>query len=190
VRAIISHVLEKCTVDFKELKRDTALLERVIDEEPFPRITYKDAVESLQQQGSQIKWGDDLGGGDETIISEAHDKPVFVCNYPAEAKAFYMEDSPDGDGTVLCSDLLAPAGYGEIIGGSERVSSYERLEEKIKEADLPREAFEWYLDLRKFGTFQHSGFGLGLERTVGWICGIPHVREAIPFPRMMKRLYP
>jgi len=190
VKYLIRHVLEHCGNDFRELKRDTSLLEGIAGSEPFVRVSYSEAVEYLKEQGSEIAWGNDLGGRDETMVSEKYDTPVFVYNYPAEAKAFYMEDAPEGDGTVLCSDLLAPEGYGEIIGGSERMSDYDSLREKIREAGLPEEAYQWYLDIRKYGTFQHAGFGLGLERTVSWLCGIPHVREAIPFPRMMKRLYP
>lgn len=190
VTYIVRHVLEHCPGDLRELERDTSSLEKVADGEPFPRISYSEAVEYLQKQGSNITWGEDLGGSDETKISEKYDKPVFVYNYPAEAKPFYMENSPEDENTVLCSDLLAPEGYGEIIGGSERMSDYQELEKNIKQAGLPDDAYRWYLDLRTYGTFQHAGFGLGLERTVTWMCGIPHVREAIPFPRMMKRLYP
>jgi len=190
VKFILRHVLEQCAEDLEELKRDTGPLRKAAEDTPWPRITYKEAVAWLADRGSDISWGQDLGGGDETLLSKRYETPVFICNYPAEAKAFYMADAPEGDGTVLCNDLLAPEGYGEIIGASERESDYERLREKIESAGLPRDAYEWYLDLRKYGTFRHAGFGLGLERTVAWLCGIPHVREAIPFPRMLKRLYP
>ncbi len=190
VRHIITHVLNSCTGDLKELERDTAPLEKVITDEPFPRITYTEAVKTLQGKGSEITWGEDLGGTDETLVSEDYEKPVFICNYPKEAKAFYMAENPDEEGTVLCDDLIAPGGHGEIIGASERMTDHDRLLAKIEEQGLPRDGYEWYLDLRKYGSFQHSGFGMGIERTVGWLAGIPHVREAIPFPRMMKRLYP
>ncbi|MDQ3809104.1 MAG: asparagine--tRNA ligase, partial [Chloroflexota bacterium] len=144
----------------------------------------------LQQKGSGIRWGDDLGAEDEVLLVEDHDKPVFVYNYPKEAKAFYMKENPDDPRTVLCDDLLAPEGYGEIIGGSQREDDYDRLLTRITQEALPVAAYEWYLDLRKYGTFVHSGFGLGVERTVAWICGVPHVRETIAFPRMMNRLRP
>lgn len=190
VRHVLRHVLTNCAADLKELGRDPKPLEAVLTDEPFPRLKYTAAVEMLKANGSSIAWGDDLGGGDETIISQAHAKPVFVYNYPRTAKPFYMARSNDGEDTVLCDDLLAPEGVGEIIGASERIADHATLVAAIKEGNLPPESYEWYLDLRKFGTFQHAGFGMGLERTVGWICGIPHVREAIPFPRLMRRLYP
>ena len=157
---------------------------------PFPRINYNDAVTILQSKGSSVTWGDDLGAEDEALLVEGHDRPVFIFNYPKQAKAFYMKENPDDPRTVLCDDCLAPEGYGEIIGGSQREDDHDKLLARIKEENLPVEAYNWYLDLRKYGTFVHSGFGLGLERTVGWICGIHHIREAIAFPRTMNRLRP
>jgi asparaginyl-tRNA synthetase len=157
---------------------------------PFPRIPYTDAVRILQEKGSEIEWGQDLGAPEETLISEDHDRPVFVINYPKAAKAFYMKENPDDPRTVLCDDCIAPDGYGEIIGGSQREDDHDRLLARIRDEELPEESYKWYLELRRFGTFPHSGFGLGLERTVTWITGRAHLREAIPFPRMLNRLYP
>jgi asparaginyl-tRNA synthetase len=170
------------------LERDLSKLESI--RAPFPRIDYSDAVKTLQAKGSGITWGDDLGAEDEALLVADHDRPIFVVNYPKEAKAFYMKENPADPRTVLCSDLLAPEGYGEIIGGSQREDDYDKLVARIKEEGLPLEAYDWYLDLRKYGTFVHSGFGLGLERTVAWVCGLQHIREAIAFPRMMYRLRP
>ncbi len=188
VSYVVQRALEKCGAELEEVGRDTSSLERV--EPPFPRISYTDAVELLQEEGSEIEWGEDLGGADETIVAEAFEKPVFVHDYPKEAKAFYMKENPDDPRTVLCNDLLAPEGYGEIIGGSQREDDLDRLLARIREEELPEEAYGWYLDLRRYGTFPHSGFGLGLERTVAWITGRHHVRELIPFPRMLNRLTP
>jgi asparaginyl-tRNA synthetase len=157
---------------------------------PFPRLDYTDAVALVQSKGSETTWGEDLGAEDEALIVADYDKPVFVFNYPKEAKAFYMKENPADPRTVLCDDLLAPEGYGEIIGGSQREDDYDKLVARLEEEKLPRAAYEWYLDLRRYGTFTHAGFGLGLERTVAWICGIQHVREVIAFPRMMHRLKP
>lgn len=157
---------------------------------PFPRISYDEAVEILQKNGSEIQWGEDLGGGDETIIANQFDRPVFVHGYPAEIKAFYFKPHPERPEIVLGSDLLAPEGYGEIIGGGERISDLDLLMQRLKEHNLPEENYQWYLDLRRYGSVPHSGFGLGLERTVSWICGLSHLREAIPFPRLLNRLYP
>ena len=185
---IVERVLERRRDDLEVLERDVAKLETI--KAPFPRIDYSDAVEILQKKGSEIKWGDDLGAPDETLLAEDHDRPVFVMNYPKEAKAFYMKENPADPRTVLCDDLLAPEGYGEIIGGSQREDDYDKLLHRIREEGLPEESYGWYLDLRKYGTFVHSGFGLGLERTIAWICGRQHIRECIPFPRMMYRLYP
>jgi asparaginyl-tRNA synthetase len=188
----VSYIVQRCLERRKEelavLERDVSKLEAV--NPPFPRIDYTDAVKILQEKGSAVKWGDDLGAEDETLLGEGHDRPVFVFNYPKEAKAFYMKENPADPRTVLCDDCLAPEGYGEIIGGSQREDDHDRLLHRIREEGLPVEAYGWYLDLRKYGTFVHSGFGLGLERTVAWICGIPHLREAIAFPRMMHRLRP
>jgi len=188
VAYLVHRCLERRRGELAELERDTSKLESVVA--PFPRLDYSDAIPLLQKKGSQIKWGDDLGAEDEALIVADYDRPVFVFNYPKEAKAFYMKENPDDPRTVLCDDLLAPEGYGEIIGGSQREDDYDRLLHRIKEEGLPLDAYGWYLDLRRYGTFPHSGFGLGLERTVAWICGLPHIRETIPFPRMMNRLKP
>ena len=188
VSYIVARALETRTEELKELERDTAPLERVTT--PFPRISYSDAVTKLNSLGSDIQWGSDLGGDDETLLAQQYDRPVFVFNYPREVKAFYMKENPDDPRTVLGNDCLAPEGYGEIIGGSQREDDYDRLLARIREQGLDPEAYRWYLDLRRYGTFVHSGFGLGLERTVAWICGIPHIREAIAFPRQIHRLYP
>jgi asparaginyl-tRNA synthetase len=188
VSYLVGRALERCAGELEVLERDTSKLERV--QAPFPRISYTEAVEILKGKGSEIEWGKDLGGADETLLSEDHDLPVFVYNYPREAKAFYMKENPDDPRTVLCNDLLAPDGYGEIIGGSQREDDLDRLLARIREEGLPEEAYSWYLDLRRYGTFVHSGFGLGVERTVAWITGRPHIRELIPFPRLMNRLTP
>src|SRR5512145_53187 len=188
VSYVVRRALERCADELKELERDTAPLERVLP--PFPRIPYTEAVEILKRKGSAIQWGDDLGAEDEALLVEDHDRPIFVFNYPKEAKAFYMKENPDDPRTVLCDDCLAPEGYGEIIGGSQREDDYDKLVERIKAEGLPMDAYGWYLDLRKYGTFTHAGFGLGLERTVAWICGTPHIREVIAFPRLMNRLWP
>jgi asparaginyl-tRNA synthetase len=188
VSYIVQRCLERRRAELDELERDVSKLETVLT--PFPRIDYTDAIRILEQKGSSAKWGDDLGAEDESLLVEGHDRPVFIYNYPKEAKAFYMKENPADPRTVLCDDLLAPEGYGEIIGGSQREDDYDRLLHRIQEEGLPVEAYSWYLDLRKYGTFVHSGFGLGLERTVSWICGLPHLREAIAFPRMMHRLRP
>jgi len=185
---IVRRALERCGDELRTVERDTSGLERV--EPPFPRVSYTEAVEILHEEGSEIAWGDDLGGADETILAERFDRPVFVHDYPKEAKAFYMKENPADPRTVLCNDLLAPEGYGEIIGGSQREDDLDRLLARIREEGLPEEAYGWYLDLRRYGTFPHSGFGLGVERTVAWITGRPHVRELIPFPRMLNRLTP
>ena len=185
---VVKRVLERRQEELKILERDTSKLETVVA--PFPRIDYSDAVKILEEKGSSVKWGDDLGAEDESLLVEAYDRPVFIYNYPKEAKAFYMKENPEDPRTVLCDDLLAPEGYGEIIGGSQREDDYDKLLHRIQEEGLPVDAYSWYLDLRKYGTFVHSGFELGLERTVSWICGLPHLREAIAFPRMMHRLRP
>ncbi|HEY4647595.1 MAG TPA: asparagine--tRNA ligase [Gemmatimonadales bacterium] len=188
VSAIVSRALDRRGEELKELERDTAALEGVLP--PFPRISYSDAVTRLNALGSDISWGSDLGGDDETLLAQQYDRPVFVFNYPRQVKAFYMKENPEDPRTVLNNDCLAPEGYGEIIGGSQREDDYDKLLARIKEQGLDPEAYRWYLDLRKYGTFVHSGFGLGIERTVAWICGIPHIREAIAFPRQIHRLYP
>ena len=188
VSHIVARTLDRRKEELKELERDTELLERVLA--PFPRISYSDAVTKLNTLGSDISWGSDLGGDDETLLAKEYDRPVFVYNYPRQVKAFYMKENPDDPRTVLNNDCLAPEGYGEIIGGSQREDNYDKLLARIKEQGLDPEVYRWYLDLRKYGTFVHSGFGLGVERTVAWICGIPHIREAIAFPRQIHRLYP
>ena len=190
VSYIVGRALERCAEELKVLERDTAPLERVASDDPFPRISYSDAVEILRGKGSDIEWGEDLGAPDEVLLTEDHDLPVFVYNYPKAAKAFYMKENPEDPRTVLCDDLLAPEGYGEIIGGSQREDDLDRLRARIREENLPEEAYGWYLDLRRYGGFVHSGFGLGVERTVAWITGRHHIREMIPFPRLMNRLTP
>ena len=188
----VSYLVQRCltrrATELKELGRDFAPLETV--KAPFPRIPYGEAVTILQGKGSDIKWGDDLGAEDEALLVADYDRPVFVCNYPKEAKAFYMKENPEDPRTVLCADLLAHEGYGEIIGGSQREDDHDKLVARIRHEGLPMDAYDWYLDLRKYGTFVHSGFGLGLERTVAWICGVQHIRECIAFPRMMHRVRP
>lgn len=188
VSHVVQSVLKNCQRELKTLERDTTKLQNVVA--PFPRITYDDAIKLLQEKGSEIKWGDDFGAPDETLIAEHYDKPVFITHYPTEIKAFYMKPHPERPEVVLCADLIAPEGYGEIIGGSQRIDDPVLLEERFREQELSEEAYQWYLDLRKYGTVPHSGFGLGLERTIAWICGLDHVRETIPFPRMLYRLYP
>jgi asparaginyl-tRNA synthetase len=188
VSYIVGRVLDRRKEELKELERDTAPLERVLA--PFPRISYTDAVSKLRGLGSDLSWGGDLGGDDETLLAKEFDRPVLVYNYPRQVKAFYMKENPEDPRTVLNNDCLAPEGYGEIIGGSQREDNYDKLLARIMEQGLDPEVYRWYLDLRKYGTFVHSGFGLGVERTVAWICGIPHIREAIAFPRQIHRLYP
>ncbi len=188
VSYIVGRALERSAEPLKELERDTAPLARVVA--PFPRISYTDAVARLNALGSDIQWGSDLGGDDETLLARQYDCPVFVFNYPGAVKAFYMKENPDDSRTVLGNDCLAPEGYGEIIGGSQREDDYDRLLARIEAQGLDPAAYGWYLDLRRYGTFVHSGFGLGLERTVAWICGLAHIREAIAFPRQLHRLYP
>ncbi|MDF2570075.1 MAG: asnS [Sporomusa sp.] len=185
---VIERVLAKCQNELKTLDRDIEKLKAITL--PFPRISYTDAVELLKQSGEEFTWGEDFGAPHETIISSHFDAPVFVHRYPTEIKAFYMKPDPDNPSVVLGADLLAPEGYGEIIGGGQRIDDLALLEQRIEEHKLPKEAFEWYLDLRRFGTVPHSGFGLGLERTVAWLCGLEHIRETIPFPRMLHKMYP
>ena len=186
--ALVRDVLSRCGEELKILGRDVGRLEKVTP--PFPRIDYGEAVKWLQQQGQAIEWGSDLGAEDETLLANRYEKPVFVVNYPKKAKAFYMKENPDDPQTVLCADLLAPEGYGEIIGGSQREDDHDKLLARIHEEKLPEHAYTWYLELRRFGSVPHSGFGIGLERTVTWLCGSHHIREAIPFPRTISRLYP
>ena len=188
VAFIVKRVLEERKPQLEKLGRSVGALEKVVP--PFPRLKYDEAVEILKAKGSAIKWGDDFGAVEETELSQAFDKPVFVWGYPSQCKAFYMKASPEDPRITLSADLIAPEGYGEIVGGGQREDSLEVLEKKIEEMGLPREAFEWYLDLRRYGSVEHGGFGLGLERTVAWICGIEHVRETIPFARMLNRFTP
>jgi asparaginyl-tRNA synthetase len=188
VAFLVQRCLERCPEALATLGRDTSKLAPV--KPPFPRLEYTDAVEILKKKGSEITWGQDLGAEDEALLVADYDRPIFVMNYPKEAKAFYMKENPADPRTVLCSDCLAPEGYGEIIGGSQREDDHDKLLARIKHEGLPLDAYDWYLDLRKYGTFVHSGFGLGLERTVAWICGLQHIREASLFPRMMYRLKP
>jgi asparaginyl-tRNA synthetase len=188
VSFIVQSVLRNCKQELAALERDTTKLENVIA--PFPRITYDEAVEMLQKDGHEIEWGEDFGAPHETAIAEKFDKPVFITHYPAEIKAFYMKPHPDRPEVVLCADLIAPEGYGEIIGGSQRIDDEELMKQRFDEHNLSLDSYQWYLDLQKYGSVPHSGFGLGLERTVGWVCGTEHVRETIPFPRLLNRLYP
>lgn len=188
VAFVVRRVLERRRTELQTLERKVAPLEKCTP--PFPRLSYDDAVKMLQQKGSEIEWGGDFGGGDETILSESFEKPVLVHRYPAHVKAFYMAPDPARPEVALCADMLAPEGYGEIIGGGERLADFDLLLRRIEEAKLPRQAFEWYLDLRRYGTVPHAGFGMGIERVVAWICGLEHVRETIPFPRMLYRLTP
>jgi asparaginyl-tRNA synthetase len=188
IAAVVSRVLDKRRTELTLLERDTSKLEAI--QAPFPRITYDEAAKILVDKGLPFQYGTDLGGTDETVLSEQFDRPVCVTHYPANVKAFYMKPDPQQPDKALCVDVLAPEGYGEIIGGGQRIDDYDLLVQRIKEHNLPIEAFEWYLDLRRYGTVPHGGFGMGIERCVAWICGLEHVRETIPYPRMLYRLYP
>lgn len=188
ITSIVKHVLEHCQQELNLLERDQEPLKRV--EAPFIRMTHKEAVEKLREMGSDIGEVDDLGADDETMLTKTYDKPIFIEKYPAAVKAFYMKRDPENDSLVLNNDLLAPEGYGEIIGGSAREDDYDTLLKRIQEHQLPEKDFAWYLDLRKYGSVPHAGFGFGLERIVAWICGLHHVRETIPFPRLLNRLEP
>lgn len=189
VEHIVQSVLANCKLDLERLGRDTSKLENI--KAPFPRISYDDAIKLLHEQGfDDIEWGDDFGAPHETAIANSFDKPVFITCYPVGIKPFYMQPHPDRDDVVLCADLIAPEGYGEIIGGSERIYDYDLLKSRLGEHNLPLDAYAWYLELRQHGSVPHSGFGLGLERTVAWISGTEHIRETIPFPRLLNRLYP
>jgi asparaginyl-tRNA synthetase len=185
---VVAQVLDQRRRELKVLERDTTKLESV--KAPFPRISYDDAVKLLQEKGQAIEWGGDFGGSDETVLSEQFDRPVVVHRYPSGIKAFYMKPDPDRPELSLSADVLAPEGYGEIIGGGQRIDDYDLLVSRIKEHQLPQDAFEWFLDLRRYGSVPHGGFGMGIERLVAWICGLEHVRETIPYPRMLYRLYP
>jgi len=188
VSYIVSRALHNCKDELEILERDTTNLKKVSP--PFERITYDDAIKLLKADGFRIEWGEDFGGDEETAISSHFEKPVFVTDYPRKIKAFYMKENPERPELVKCADLLATEGYGEIIGGSQREDDYDKLLARMEEFGLPIEPYQWYLDLRKYGSVPHSGFGLGLERTIAWITGISHVREAIPFPRVLYRIYP
>lgn len=189
VSYIVQSVLKNCQTELKILNRDTEKLEKITA--PFPRISYDDAIKFLHEKGfDDIQWGDDFGAPHETAIAESYEKPVFITHYPTSLKPFYMQPAPDREDVVLCADLIAPEGYGEIIGGSERIHDFDLLKQRLEEHGLPLETYEWYLQLRQYGSVPHSGFGLGLERTVAWISGVEHVRESIPFPRLLNRLYP
>jgi asparaginyl-tRNA synthetase len=188
VEAIVDRVLERCKEELKTLERDVSKLENV--RRPFPRITYREAIELLASKGMPAKFGDDLGGDEETVIANSFDRPVMITRYPAAIKAFYMQPDPKDPSVALALDMIAPEGYGEIIGGSQRIHDHDLLLQRLKEHNLPIDRFQWYLDVRKYGTFPHSGFGMGIERVVAWISGVPHLREAIPYPRMLNRIYP
>lgn len=185
---LIERILEKRKKELEALDRDTRPLENV--KKPFPRLKYDEAVEKLKEKGSKMGWGDDFGAPEETLISELYERPVCITHFPAKIKAFYMQPDPERPDLVLGVDVLASEGYGEIIGGGQRIHNLRLLEEKIKEFKLPREAYEWFIDLRKYGSVPHAGFGLGIERTLAWICKIKHIRETIPFPRLLYRIYP
>jgi asparaginyl-tRNA synthetase len=188
VVSVVGRVLDKRRRELTVVERDASQLEAV--QKPFPRISYDEAIRTLQSKGLPIEWGGDFGGPDETTLSEQYDRPVMVHRYPAAVKAFYMKPDPDRPELALGVDVLAPEGYGEIIGGGERLADLDLLLQRIKEHNLPQDAFEWYLDLRRYGTVPHGGFGMGIERVVSWICKLDHVRETIPYPRMLYRLYP
>jgi len=188
VSYVIQRVLEEKKNELETIKRDTGRLENI--KPPFPRISYDEAVEILHKCGVEFEWGNDFGGGDETVLAEQFELPVFVHRYPSSVKAFYMKPDPERPEVCLSADLLAPEGYGEIIGGGQRIDDLELLASRIKEHNLPEEAYEWYMGLRRYGSVPHSGFGLGIERFVAWICGLDHVRETIPFPRLLNRIYP
>ena len=189
VSELVARVIERCKEDLERLERDISVLEPAT-RRPYPRIDYADAVEKLKGKGFDVNFGDDFGGDEETALADESGKPIMITRYPAAIKAFYMEPDPNDASRALAVDMIAPEGYGEIIGGSERIASYELLEKRIADHGLPRQAYEWYLDVRKYGGFPHSGFGMGTERVVTWLCGLSHLREAIPYPRMINRLYP
>ena len=188
IEYIVGRAVERCTEELKTLERDVTKLENV--KKPFPRITYREAIELLASKGLPAKFGDDLGGDEETVIANSFDRPVIISRYPAAIKAFYMQPAPEDATLALGMDMIAPEGYGEIIGGSQRIHDHDLLEQRIREHNLPLDKFQWYLDVRKYGTFPHSGFGMGVERVVAWISGVTHLRETIPYPRMLNRIYP
>ncbi|HEX2062383.1 MAG TPA: asparagine--tRNA ligase, partial [Thermoanaerobaculia bacterium] len=188
VEYIVGRCLERCQEELKTLERDLSKLEHV--KRPFPRITYREAIELLASKGMPANFGDDIGGDEETVIANSFDRPVIITRYPVGIKAFYMKPDPQDPEVALAMDMIAPEGYGEIIGGSQRIDDYDLLVQRIQEHNLPMEAFQWYLDVRRYGTFPHSGFGMGIERCVAWVTGVPHLRETIPYPRMLNRIYP
>ncbi len=188
VSAVLQSVVKNRARELATIQRDVSTLEKIVP--PFPRVTYDEAIKVLQKAGNPTKWGDDFGGDEETIISKEFDKPVIIHRYPSAMKAFYMATDAERPELSLSFDMIAPEGYGEIIGGGERLANYETLAKRLREHNLPEESFQWYLDLRRYGSVAHAGFGLGLERTVAWICGTEHIREVIPFPRMLYRVYP
>jgi asparaginyl-tRNA synthetase len=188
VSYIVGRAVERCGEELKTLERDVTKLANV--QAPFPRITYRDAIELLAGKGMEVKFGDDIGGDEETVIANSFDRPVIITRYPTAIKAFYMQPDPQDPNVVLGMDMIAPEGYGEIIGGSQRIHDHDLLLQRIQEHGLPVDAFQWYLDVRKYGTFPHSGFGMGLERVVAWVSGVHHLRETIPYPRMLNRIYP
>ncbi len=188
VSAVVQSVVKNRTRELETIQRDISKLEKIVP--PFPRVSYDDAIKVLQKAGNPAKWGDDFGGDEETILSKEFDKPVVIHRYPAAMKAFYMATDENRPDLSLSFDMIAPEGYGEIIGGGERLANYDTLVKRLREHNLPEDAFQWYLDLRRYGSVPHAGFGLGLERTVAWICGTEHIREVIPFPRMLYRVYP
>ncbi|MFH1434493.1 MAG: asparagine--tRNA ligase [Pseudomonadota bacterium] len=185
---IVQRVLKERAKELEVIERDVANLEKV--KKPFPRISYDEAIKMINERGADVAWGDDFGGDEETVLGSAYDRPVMIHRYPTEIKAFYMKSDPENPKLALCVDMIAPEGYGEIIGGGQREDDLKELEKKIEKHGLPRKSFEWYLDLRRYGSVPHAGFGLGVERTVAWICGLHHVRETIPFPRLLNRLSP
>jgi asparaginyl-tRNA synthetase len=188
VSAVVQSVVKNRTRELETIQRDISKLEKI--KPPFPRVSYDEAIKVLQKAGNPAKWGDDFGGDEETILSKEFDKPVVIHRYPAAMKAFYMATDENRPDLSLSFDMIAPEGYGEIIGGGERLANYDTLVKRLREHNLPEESFQWYLDLRRYGSVPHAGFGLGLERTVAWICGTEHIREVIPFPRMLYRVYP
>ena len=186
--SVVQSVLRQCSTELQVLERDTEPLERVV--KPFPRISYDDAISLLSEAGEKVRWGDDFGGGHETVVSEHFDRPLLVHRYPAEIKPFYMQPDPERQSVVLGCDLLAPEGYGEIIGGGQRIHDLDLLQQRLQQQGLPGGLYGWYLDLRRYGSVPHGGFGMGLERLVAWVCGLSHVRETTPFPRLLGRLTP
>jgi asparaginyl-tRNA synthetase len=188
IESIVDRTLDRCKEELKTLERDLSKLEHIT--RPFPRISYREAIDLLASKGMSVKFGDDFGGDEETVIANSFDRPVMITRYPAAIKAFYMQPDPNDPTLALALDMIAPEGYGEIIGGSQRIHDYDLLLQRLKEHNLPLEKFQWYLDVRKYGTFPHSGFGMGVERVVAWISGVPHLRETIPYARMLNRIYP